>query len=256
MMTQTFELKYPIVLVHGLGAKSQFGPIDYFYGMSELLEGSKNRYFKANLTSWHRIEHRAQELKNQIRKAFPDEKVNIIAHSMGGLDARYLASRLNFSEQITSITTIGTPHRGTSLSDFTTSTIPSFALTRMDQMLKLFDLSTHALKQVSQKYCLEVFSQMTPNVPSIAYYSATTQIAQPVRQSSLPIFWLPHKLIHKKEGDNDGFVSVESAKWGEHICTYTGDHYAQIGHFLGKARGLDYIQFYSEILRRLKWDGM
>jgi triacylglycerol esterase/lipase EstA (alpha/beta hydrolase family) len=60
----------------------------------------------------------------------------------------------------------------------------------------------------------------------------------------------------KIEGDNDGFVSVESAKWGEHICTYSGDHYAQIGQFLGRSRGMDYMKFYDEIFTRLKNDGM
>ena len=63
-------------------------------------------------------------------------------------------------------------------------------------------------------------------------------------------------MLTRYEGDNDGFVSVHSASWGEHICTYVGDHYGQIGQFLGRSRGLDYLRFYEEILRRLKREGM
>jgi triacylglycerol lipase len=93
-------------------------------------------------------------------------------------------------------------------------------------------------------------------MPNVAYYSATTAISNPLITKALPLFWIPHQLIKKTEGDNDGFVSVESAKWGEHICTYSGDHYSQIGQVLGRARGMDYIQFYTEIFSRLKQDGM
>ena len=48
----------------------------------------------------------------------------------------------------------------------------------------------------------------------------------------------------------------ESAKWGEHICTYVGDHYAQIGQILGRSRGLDFMAFYHEIFGHLKKQGM
>src|SRR4051812_43807637 len=112
MSTEALQLKHPIVLVHGLGAKSTYGPIEYFFGLPKLLKDSKNKLLIANLTAWHTIEFRSKQLKEQIEQTFPDQKVNLVGHSMGGLDARYLASKLGFADRIASITTIGTPNRG------------------------------------------------------------------------------------------------------------------------------------------------
>ena len=58
-----------------------------------------------------------QMLKEQIRR-WTSEPVNLIAHSMGGLDARYLISRLGMADQVRSLTTISTPHRGSFMADW------------------------------------------------------------------------------------------------------------------------------------------
>lgn len=256
MSTGRLQLKYPIVLVHGLGARSTYGPFEYFYGLPKLLKDSNCKIFIANLTAWHTIEYRANQLKSQIEAALPEGKFNIVGHSMGGLDARYLASQLGMGERIASITTIGTPNRGSTMGDIATGILPSTAFHTADRFLQLMDSSSGALRQITRTYCNNEFAEMAPMLPNIAYYSATTAISDPVMKNALPIFWLPFRIMTKMEGDNDGFVSVESAKWGEHICTYSGDHYAQIGQFLGRSRGMDYMKFYDEIFTRLKSDGM
>lgn len=47
-----------------------------------------------------------------------DSKVNIIAHSMGGLDARYMISALGGANRVASLTTISTPHTGSKVANF------------------------------------------------------------------------------------------------------------------------------------------
>src|SRR5690348_5107610 len=131
----TPKLENPIVLVHGLGAKAAYGPIDYFFGLPAKLKQAGNRVFVANLTSWHTIKHRAAELKRQIEEAFPDERVNIVSHSMGGLDSRYLVSKLDFAERVTSVTTIGTPHRGSTLGDIASGIFPEATFAALDRLL-------------------------------------------------------------------------------------------------------------------------
>lgn len=256
MSTYPLQLKYPVVLIHGLGARNTYGPFEYFYGLPKLLRESKNSVYIANLTAWHTIEHRAQQLKQQIEKHAPNTKVNLVGHSMGGLDARYLASQLNFEDRIASITTIGTPNSGSSIGDIATGLLPRSAFSFADQILKLIDSSSGAFKQVTRSYCTNEFAALAPKSNQVAYFSATTAIRNPLLTNALPIFWLPYRLLNQLEGDNDGFVSVDSSKWGDHICTHHGDHYAQIGQFLGYARGLDYIKFYNEIFRHLKRNGM
>src|SRR5688500_10319731 len=64
------------------------------------------------------VEQRADELKDRIDELLPDaEKIHIIAHSMGGLDARLMIAEKGMAERVASLTTIGTPHLGTSLAD-------------------------------------------------------------------------------------------------------------------------------------------
>ena len=64
------------------------------------------------------VAHRAAELKRFLRERFPNEKVHVIAHSMGGLDARYMISRLGMEDRVLSLTTVGTPHRGSKYADW------------------------------------------------------------------------------------------------------------------------------------------
>lgn len=256
MTSDSLQLKYPVVLIHGLGARSNFGPVDYFYGLPNLLRESKNRVLIPSLTAWHTIDYRAGELKAQIEKAIPEGKINLVGHSMGGLDARYLTSKLGFADRVASVTTIGTPHRGTSFSGLAVETLPPATFLAIDRLLKFMDSSSGAFHQITPEYCQGTLALEAPNMPGVAYYSATSAIANPIFTKSLPLFWLSHQLIKKIEGDNDGFVSVESARWGDLICVHSGDHYAQIGQILGRARGMDYIRFYTEIFKRLKRDGM
>ncbi len=259
-MTDPIQLQYPIVLVHGLGARSAYGPFEYFYGLPKLLREARNTLFIANLTAWHTIEHRGKQLKSQIENSIPDGKFNLVGHSMGGLDARYLTSQLGFGDRVASVTTIGTPNRGTVVGDLAMGLLPNTAFSTADRLLKILDsssgASSGALKQITRTFCNGEFSSAAADVPGVAYFSATSAISRPAMKNSLPIFWLPHKILHSYEGDNDGFVSVESATWGNHICTYAGDHYSQIGQFLGRSRGMDYIKFYTEIFSRLKNEGM
>jgi triacylglycerol lipase len=250
------RLKHPIVLVHGLGARSSYGPFEYFYGLSKILRDSGNPFLIANLTAWHSIEFRAQQLKEQIEEHFPEGKVNLIGHSMGGLDSRYVTSALGMGERVASVTTIGTPNRGSIMGDLTTGALPNAAFLAANRLLRMFEYSSEGFQQITTKYSSEVLSQKMPNVPGVAYFSATSAIPSPIMKYSLPLFWIPNRIISRIEGDNDGFVSVHSASWGEHICTYRGDHYGQIGQFLGRSRGLDYLKFYDEILTRLKSEGM
>jgi triacylglycerol esterase/lipase EstA (alpha/beta hydrolase family) len=256
MPTDPLRLKHPIVLVHGLGARSTYGPFEYFHGLPRRLRDAGNKVFVANLTAWHTIEHRSEQLKKQIDAAFPEGRINLIGHSMGGLDSRYLAARPEFAGRVASVTTVGTPNRGSIVGDIALGLVPDSAFHAVERLLGLFNSSSGGFKQVSTKYYTETLAAKLPNAPGVAYFSATSAIPEPVVRHALPMFWVPHRILKSYEGDNDGFVSVHSAKWGEHICTYPGDHYGQIGQFLGLSRGLDYVKFFDEILARLRREAM
>ena len=139
----TREPIYPLVLVHGLLGFSTIGPrrrLEYFRGVMRHLENNpevlngRGKVYVADLDPLDTIPSRAIQLRDFIQERIYDhqekkfwyEKVNIIAHSMGGLDARYMISTLSMdtgsrspmAEWVASLTTIGTPHRGTPFADF------------------------------------------------------------------------------------------------------------------------------------------
>jgi triacylglycerol lipase len=256
MANDPLRLRYPLVLIHGLGARDQYGPIDYFHGIPRLLREAGNRIFIPRLTSFQSLEHRAAELKTQIDAAFPEgEKLNFLGHSMGGLDARYAVSQLGLAERVVSVTTIGTPHRGSVMGDLTAGALSPLAYEAVKKVLALTGLSPEGLRQISTRYSSERLQAELPDAPGVAYFSAMSVIREPVTRNALPVFWIPHRILKQTEGENDGFVSLHSAKWGEHLLTVDGDHYAQIGQFLGKTRGLDHIRFYSDIVSALRARG-
>ncbi|THZ63923.1 alpha/beta-hydrolase [Aureobasidium pullulans] len=81
-------------------------------------------------------------------------------------------------------------------------------------MLEFFGFETGAFSQLTQSYMSQTFNPKTPDREGISYYSYGATVN--------PRFWSmfrqSHRIIQKLEGENDGLVSVESAKWG----TYKG----------------------------------
>ncbi len=253
-MSEKLNLNYPIVLIHGLGALGQLGPIEYFYKIPKWLERNHNRVHVVNLALWNSIDHCAEQLKLAIDNLFPGEKVNLIGHSMGGLNARLFTSRFDLGVRVASVTTIGTPNRGSSIVDHFLELFLNDIIEKTEGLAKKINFSHLGLRQVSKKYFNEHFHITVQDVPGVAYFSATSIIHSPIFLNSLPGFWLTQPILNHYEGDNDGFVSLESAKWGTHICTYNGDHYAQIGQFMGH-RKFDHLKFFGEIIGRLRQEG-
>src|SRR3979411_1877150 len=110
-------LTLPVVLAHGyLGFKS-LGPLSYFSSARGSLEALGAKVYVTEVPPTGGLRERANQLAIQIRSYVPSGKVHVIAHSMGGLDARYLISQNNGSAMIATLTTLGTPFGGTLAAD-------------------------------------------------------------------------------------------------------------------------------------------
>src|ERR1700761_8304002 len=119
-----------IILVHGiLGFRSKFG-LEYFRGIAEHLRTKGLRVLAPALDPTRGIIFRGNQLRDQINQAMangaldPAQKSHIIAHSMGGLDSRWMLSPVNpdrIQSSIRSLTTISTPHRGSPIADIVDS---------------------------------------------------------------------------------------------------------------------------------------
>ncbi len=114
------DTKYPIVLAHGMSGFDQlFGIYQYFYGIPHALAKGGAEVYVTEVPQFNSTEARGEVLLAQVEEILAisgAEKVNIIGHSHGGLDARYVASVA--PELVASVTTVGTPHGGAELATF------------------------------------------------------------------------------------------------------------------------------------------
>jgi triacylglycerol lipase len=122
--------RYPIVLVHGLAGTDRYANVlDYWYGIPADLEAHGAHVYVANLSGFQSDlgpNGRGEQLLafvEQVLAATGASKVNLIGHSQGGMSARYVAAVA--PDRVASVTTIGTPHRGTQFADFFVDTLQS-----------------------------------------------------------------------------------------------------------------------------------
>ena len=106
--------KYPIILVHGIAAK-QLRILNAFGQIGEELKKEGYTVYISDNDGFGSVENNAEQLKRFIEKVLKDtgaEKVNIIAHSKGGLDSKYMITKLGMEDKVASLTTLCTPHKG------------------------------------------------------------------------------------------------------------------------------------------------
>src|SRR5262245_15344375 len=114
------KTRYPIVLAHGLGGFRQlFGVVDYFFEIPDGLRSGGAQVFVTQVSATGSAEDRGEQLLQQIEFIAASTgagKVNLIGHSQGGLDARYVMAVR--PDLVASLTTVATPHLGADLADF------------------------------------------------------------------------------------------------------------------------------------------
>jgi triacylglycerol lipase len=215
------SLKAPLILVHGLCGFDRLYAfrrpvVDYFPGVREQLQSTGNRVFSARVSPTGGIPSRAADLKRFIHEAVPTGPVHIIGHSLGGMDARYAITKLGMERRVLSLTTIGTPHRGSSFADWGVSRIGRLLF----PILRALGLPLQAFYDLMTENCLR-FNEEVSNVPGVRYYSVAGCCESPWLG---PEWRFPWKIVNRAEGPNDGVVSVASASWGESTDVWPGDH--------------------------------
>jgi len=250
------RLRSPIVLVHGLLGfdRVRFGGwtlASYFPGIDSALSEAGNRVLVAQVSPAGSVKRRAEDLKALLDREAPNEPVHLIGHSMGGLDSRYLISRLGMEDRVLSLTTLGTPHRGTSFADWGIRHLAYFVRPFLD----LLNITYDAFYDLTTWSC-KIFNEQTPDSAKVRYFS----VAGRFRPDWLyPEWQLPSRIISSSEGPNDGLVSEASARYGEDCTYWDGDHVSLINWPApaAKARGVwrDRVEDYGKLVCRLKDEG-
>ncbi|KAF8458022.1 lipase 2 [Terfezia claveryi] len=232
--------KNPVVLCHGLLgfdelklARNLMPGIAYWRGISEGLTALGAEVITTVVPASGSIEVRSKALMEQIEAKAAQKSVNLI----GGIDSRYMISQLKPDKfNVASLTTIATPHRGSSFADYVFELIDNMhslhalysftgqRLPRLYKAMKNIGLETGAFSQLTTSYMREIFNPACPDVEGVSYYSygalAKPGLFSPFRKS--------HKIIWEREGPNDGLVSVQSAKHGIYKGTLIGPTHLDI----------------------------
>jgi len=234
----------PIILAHGVLGFNRVFFIRYFNGVVRQLREKGYEVYSTKVSRAGKIAKRASELKEAIL-AIPElydrlkalEKgntgadtgngripgLNIIAHSMGGLDARYMITHLGMSTYVDSLTTISTPHTHDPVIDLIPSALGE-ELKIIDILKKLF-IDMEAFGDLTTPSILE-FNENTPNVQGVKYFSYGGAKDYIHRRE---FFHTSFQYLTENFGPNDGMVTVEGSKWGKYIKTVEADHLEQIG---------------------------
>jgi len=231
------SLRAPIVLVHGLCGFDRLYAFrrpmkDYFPGIGDGLEAAGHPVFLAQVSPTAGVAQRALDLKRFIEREVPEGPVHIIGHSLGGLDARYAIAKLGLDSRVRSLTTVGTPHRGSSFADWGWRRLSRAVV----PLLRLVGIPHEAFVDLRTDSC-ERFNEDVPNVPGVRY----TSVAGMCETPWVGLEWaVPHGIVKRAEGPNDGVVSVASATWGERTEVWPGDHLNLVNwpNRLAKRRGL------------------
>jgi triacylglycerol lipase len=248
--------RHPLVFCHGMLATTMLRmqmPKDtnYYLHLRPFLAERGVEALFPGVEPTGGIAHRAEELRDQIRR-WTDEPVNIIAHSMGGLDARFLITRLGMADRVRSLTTISAPHHGTALADW-------FCLNYRQRVpllltLEAMGFNVDGFADCRPRACRE-FNERTPDVPQVRYFSYTAAVLPPRITPMLRRGW---SILTPLEGPNDGIVSVRSSRWGEVVGHIAVDHFAQTpdGLFIRAGENFDTLGFYARLIEDLARRGM
>lgn len=241
-----------LVFAHGFFGFQTLVGVDYFNDVRADLEKAFTdppiRILIPTVDPTARIVRRGQQLADEIKMALgdgrfaKDDKVHIVGHSMGGLDARYAvspANQENIADRVASVTTIGTPHRGSQVADVLTADnwfdrlkpfLPQLVGPLQD-LVQHVDLKTGGIQDLTANAAAE-FNRRHTDHPAVQYFSYVGSGRKGSRSTCKLLVPTAMIIRLRSMSANDGLVTVESAKWGQVVAEWPADHADEIGHDL------------------------
>lgn len=249
--------RYPVILVHGIILKDNL----FFKSFGKIEKNLKKNGYSistAPTDGFGTIENNAAQLKEYIEKILEKEhteKVNLVAHSKGGLDCKYMIESLDMEDKVASLTTLCTPHLG--------SPIASYILGYPKWILKFIAFWINIWYRIfgdKHPNCMEVCKQLQLRNESelISFskkvycqsYSTTLKRGRDDFVMGIPYFF--SKRLEKK--DTDGLVSVDSSKFENYRGNCVDDsvsHSEIVGFMMKRKKKERIIGFYVQLLSEL-----
>nr|WP_326171518.1 triacylglycerol lipase [uncultured Oscillibacter sp.] len=262
------KTKYPLLMVHGVFFRD-FRYLNYWGRIpKELIRNGATVYY-GQQQSAAAVEDSGRELAERIRQIVKEtgcEKVNIIAHSKGGLDSRAAISHCSMAPYVATLTTINTPHRGCIFAEYLLGKVPEavrqkIAAAYNAALRQVGDPNPDflaAVADLTESACL-ARNGVTPDIPGVVYESVMSYCKK-ARHGKFPLN-MTYPIVRHFDGLNDGLVSVESAKWGERFTLLEPEGKRGITHGdvvdlnRENIKGFDVREFYVKMAADLKRRG-
>jgi triacylglycerol lipase len=256
-----------ILLAHGIfGFGSPMGRLpllNYFNGVALHLRQQGHRVLTPHVDPIGSVEQRGDKLASFILKQVPEKKrvLHIIAHSMGGLDARHAITNVpGVAERVATLVTIGTPHRGSPVADMIAAgkgpllhKIPSIIFQGLKSNLA-------ALNDLTTAIGVE-FDKKTPDANGVRYFNIAGDASRAGHQ--LLLFQLAEEIGQITGEVNDGVVTRSSAHrpGHKHLEDWPFDHAGEVGWSLSSPVPIlfkvprifvpEHLRRYEELVKKL-----
>lgn len=262
------QTRYPILMVHGVFFRDS-NYVNYWGRIPKELEENGARIYYGNHQSAASVADSGRELTERIKQIVAETgcgKVNIIAHSKGGLDCRYAISMLGAAPYVASLTTINTPHRGCEFADYLLSKIPQ---KQQDMVANTYNAALRKIGDPNPDFLAAVYdltaeacgrmNATVPDVPTVYYQSTGSKLNVP-SGGRFPLNFTT-QLVNYFDGANDGLVGEKSFPWGANyqFLTVNGVRGISHGDMIDMNRenfdGFDVREFYVQLVHGLKERG-
>lgn len=257
--------KYPILMVHGVFFRD-FRFFNYWGRVPKELEANGAKIFYGEQQSAASVVSSGEELAERIKKICEETgcgKVNVIAHSKGGLDTRMAIARFGAGPYVASLTTMNTPHRGCEFADYLLGKIGPSHQQRVAGMYeaalrKAGDPNPDflaAVNDLTHSACENLNEEM-PDPEGIFCQSFGSKLNRP-SSGRFPLNFST-LLVHHFDGANDGLVGEKSFQWGSEyqFITVNGKRGISHGDVIDLNRenidGYDVREFYVQLVAKLK----
>ena len=269
------ETKYPILMVHGVFFRD-FKHFNYWGRIPFDLELNGATVYYGGQHSAAAVADCAAELETRIREIVETtgcEKVNVIAHSKGGLDMRYALQNRGIAPYVASLTTVNTPHKGCIFADFL---LTSFSDSVKSKISRAYNKAAHRLGDPNPDFMAAVgdltatgcaalephlAGESNPDCLAGIYCQSVGSLMPRARGGRFPMN-VAYPLVRFFDGPNDGLVAETSFSFGEKytLLTPVGKRGISHGDMIDLNRenvqGFDVREFYVDLVSDLKLRGL
>ena len=290
--------KHAIVLAHGFmgtdSASPSFTNVWAFHRAADALRRDGHLVVEGRVQPFNSPEVRAKELVKHVDAALEQcrttagcdpRRVNLVAHSMGGLDCRVLISQLGYGDRVASLTTVSTPHRGSHIADVGLNVLDATksddALNKLFKAFGMTFTSADLARNSNIRAALTALAESSSESfnarnrdDARVYYQSWAGVSNVggvrnwkdypacgdrletyrYRRDVMDPLLVPVAAIVAHGGSlipNDGMATVDSAKYGNFRGCIPADHFDEVGQIkddtYDRRTGFDHVRFYRNV---------